>query len=67
MVTICNKLFVSNILNYTILSAQSLGCCMAETFLGLDVRGNAYDAYFGAEVAKKLQAIAHEVCGNGVR
>ena len=42
-------------------------CCMTETFLGLDVRGNAYDAYFGTEVAKKLQAIAHEVCGNGVR
>ena len=39
-------------------------CCMAETFLGLDVRGNAYDAYFGAETAGKLQEIAHEICTN---
>ncbi len=37
-------------------------CCMAETFLGIDTRGNTYDAYFGAEVAGKLQEIAHEVC-----
>ena len=38
-------------------------CCLAETFLGLDTRGNAYDAYFGRETAAKLQEIAHEICG----
>ena len=38
-------------------------CCLAETFLGIDTRGNAYDAYFGRETAEKLQKIAHESCG----
>ena len=38
-------------------------CCLAESFLGIDTRGNAYDAYFGREVAEKLQKIAHESCG----
>ncbi|MBQ5792000.1 MAG: hypothetical protein IIW19_04755 [Clostridia bacterium] len=38
-------------------------CCLAETILGIDTRGNSYDAYFGRETAMKLQEIAHQVCG----
>lgn len=37
-------------------------CCMVESYLRIDVRGLPYDAYFGTEVASKLQEIAHEVC-----
>ncbi len=39
------------------------GCCLAETILGIDTRGNSYDAYFGKETAQKLQEIAHLTCG----
>lgn len=38
-------------------------CCLAETILGIDTRGNSYDAYFGQETAQKLQEIAHLTCG----
>lgn len=38
-------------------------CCLAETILGIDTRGNSYDAYFGKEAAQKLQEIAHLTCG----
>ncbi|MBR4054459.1 MAG: hypothetical protein IKK06_06605 [Clostridia bacterium] len=38
-------------------------CCLVETILGIDTRGNSYDAYFGKETAEKLQEIAHETCG----
>lgn len=38
-------------------------CCLAETILGIDTRGNSYDAYFGKETAQKLQEIAHLTCG----
>ncbi|MBE6579865.1 MAG: hypothetical protein E7651_08700 [Ruminococcaceae bacterium] len=38
-------------------------CCLAEAILGIDTRGNSYDAYFGKETAEKLQETAHETCG----
>lgn len=37
-------------------------CCMAESYLRIDVRGLSYDAYFGMDTAGKLQEIAHEIC-----
>lgn len=34
-------------------------CCMAECYLRIDTRGLPYDAYLGADIAAKLQEIAH--------
>ena len=37
-------------------------CCMVDSYLRIDVRGLDYDAYFGTDIASKLQEIAHEIC-----
>ncbi len=44
------------------LGSYLVACCMAESYLRIDVRGLGYDAYFGTETAAKLQEIAHEIC-----
>lgn len=48
--------------HHSALGSYLAACCMAESYLRIDVRSLPYDAYFGAETAGKLQEIAHEMC-----
>ena len=56
------ELYADDRSHHSAYGSYLVACCMVETYLRIDVRGLAYDAYFGTEVASKLQEIAHEVC-----
>lgn len=56
------ELYADDRSHHSAFGSYLVACCMVETYLCIDVRGLPYDAYFGADVASKLQEIAHEVC-----